>query len=59
MLTFLNQIKPKISDVLRKEVLELGPIKFAIAVKVLLKKEDAYTSPVFRTEQMVLLLRER
>ena len=39
MLTFLVEIKPKISDVLRKEVLEHGPIKFAIAVKVLLEKK--------------------
>ena len=55
MLSFINQIKPRIDDVLRKEVLELGPIKFAIAVMVKLKKEAEYTSPVFRTGQIVLL----
>ena len=38
-----------------KEVLELGPIKFAIAVMVKLKKEAEYTTPRFRTEQIVSL----
>ena len=42
MLDFLTKIKPKISDVLEKEVGKLGPIKFAIAVQVLLMKDDEF-----------------
>ena len=55
MLDFLTKIKPKISDVLEKEVGKLGPIKFAIAVQVLLMKDDEFTTPVFRTSQIDLL----
>ena len=57
LLQFTNDIKPQVKQILKNELKERGPIKFAICAEVSLIKpltgESAF--PVFRTSQIALL----
>ena len=58
LLQFTKDIKPQVKRILKNELKERGPIKFAICAEVSLIKpltgESAF--PVFRTSQIALLL---
>ena len=57
---FLKEVEPRIHDKLEEEILALNGIKFQLAVKVQLRKDnpdgsEEYTDPVLRHKQEALL----
>ena len=57
---FMQEVKPRIHDKLQEEILALNRIKFQLALKVQLRKDnpdgsEEYTDPVLRHKQEALL----
>ena len=57
---FLHEVEPRIHDKLEEEILALNGIKFQLALKVQLRKDnpdgsEEYTDPVLRHKQEALL----
>ena len=57
---FLQEVEPQIHDTLEEEILALNGIKFQLALKVQLRKDnpdnsEEYTDPVLRHKQEALL----
>ena len=57
---FMQEVEPRINDKLEEEILALNGVRFQLALKVQLRKDnpdgsEEYTDPVLRHKQEVLL----